>query len=387
MTTPVPPDAAPRYEPISFSDLDGWADDDQLAAFKAFCKSCRRLRSLTVARDGVSAVVDTGLEGACAAALGFSRHKMTPSEARTFFETWFSPHRMVHDGPAGFLTGYYEPLLEGSRERSDRFKVAIYRRPPDLENVVAESERGAKAGALTHVKRTSRGTEPYATRAEIEQGALAGRGLELIWLADAVDAFFMHVQGSGRIRLTDGSRIRITYDGKNGHLYVSVGRTLIETGEMAADEMSLQKLGCWLRADVERGRRAMQRNPSFVFFRELAGSEAGSALGAMDIPLTAGRSLAVDTTLHALGTPIWASSDEVRHAGARGDGTTGFRRLMIAQDVGSAIRGPERGDIYFGSGALAGERAGKTRHPGSFVVLKAKSPSGPPRLPDQRAGP
>lgn len=381
MTMPVRSDTAIRYERISFSDLEGWDEDDQLAAFRAFCRSCRRLRS------PADAAADTVVNDACAAALGLSGRKMTRAEARSFFDTWFVPHRLAHDGPPGFLTGYYEPLIEGSREQGDRFPIPVYRRPPDLENVVAETERGAKAGALTHVKRTSRGTEPYATRSEIEEGALAGRGLELVWLADAVDAFFLHVQGSGRIALSDGRRIRITYDGKNGHPYVSVGRTLIESGEMTADEMSLQSLGRWLRADAERGRRTMQRNPSFVFFRELEGAEADSALGAMDIPLTAGRSLAVDTSYHTLGTPIWVSSEELRHADTRQGGSAGLRRLMIAQDVGSAIRGPERGDIYFGSGARAGRLAGQTKHLGSFVVLLAKSSAGAPSSPEKRAGP
>lgn len=369
------PSVTSHYEPIAFSDLAGWERDDHLAAFRAFEKSCARLRKAAAARSspGAPPLAGADLVAACAAAAARSSGKVDRASARAFFEATFVPHRVVHDGPAGLLTGYYEPMLTGSREPTEKYIVPVYRRPPELENVVAESERGAKGGAPTHVRRTAHGTEPFATRAEIEQGALAGRGLELMWLADPVDAFFMQVQGSGRIELADGSRVRITYDGKNGHAYVSVGRALIESGEMTAEEMNLQNLGRWLRADRERGRKAMWRNPSFVFFRELAGVEAGSAMGALEIPLTAGRSLAVDTAFHALGTPVWVAAESLAHAGAATRGQGGFNRLMIAQDVGSAIRGPERGDIYFGAGARAGRLAGVTKHPGVFVVLLAKA--------------
>src|SRR5262249_48071505 len=156
-----------------------------------------------------------------------------------------------------------------------------------------------------HARKTAKGLEPYFTRAEIEGGALRNRGLELVYLADPVDAFFMHVQGSGRIKLSDGTTIRITYDGKNGHPYRSIGRYLIDSGELSADKMSLQTLGTWLRADPVRGNRVMGQNPSFVFFRELAGPEANQPIGAMKISLSPGRSLAVDASVHTLGTPIY----------------------------------------------------------------------------------
>jgi membrane-bound lytic murein transglycosylase A len=230
---------------------------------------------------------------------------------------------------------------------------------------VSESERGAKAEAYTHLRKTATGTEPYATREEIEEGALARQGLELVWLEDAVDAFFLHVQGSGLIAFADGTTARITYDGKNGHPYTSVGRHLIDAGLFPADQMSLQALKDWLRANGSRGIAAMRQNKSYVFFRELTGEAAKSALGAMEIPLSDHRSLAVDTRFHALGTPVFVVSPALTHAG-RDDG---FYRLMVAQDVGSAIRGPERGDIYFGTGDDAGRDAGITKHPGNFFVL------------------
>jgi membrane-bound lytic murein transglycosylase A len=264
------------------------------------------------------------------------------------------------------LTGYYEPLLEGSRTPSGAFDIPIYRRPPDLVNLVAESERGALAHALTHARKTSTGTEPYAVRSEIETGALQGQGLELLWLKDPVDAFFMHIQGSGRIRFPDGRMIRITYDGKNGHPYTSIGRFLIDAGVLSAEKMSLDALKDWLKADADRGRKAMWQNASFVFFREIEEDGADSPLGVLEIPLSTGRSLAVDTNFHTIGTPIYVSSPSLTHAPGQ---PAGFRRLMIAQDVGSAIRGPERGDIYFGSGDEAGKLAGITKHPGTFFAL------------------
>jgi membrane-bound lytic murein transglycosylase A len=230
------------------------------------------------------------------------------------------------------------------------------------------------AHALTHARRTSNGVEPYATREDIERGALVGLGLELVWLADAVDCFFMHVQGSGRIRFEDGSSARITYDGKNGHPYTSIGRYLIDLGHFSADAMSLDALKLWLSVDEERGRHAMWQNKSFVFFRELAGNEAESPLGALSIPLSEGRSLAVDTAFHALGTPIYVAAPSLTHATP----ANGFHRLMIANDVGSAIRGPERGDIYFGSGPEAGALAGITKHRGWFFVLLPREGAGKP---------
>jgi membrane-bound lytic murein transglycosylase A len=232
-------------------------------------------------------------------------------------------------------------------------------------NLVEESQRGALADSLTHARRTADGLVPYATRAEIEQGALNGLGLEFLWLENPVDVFFMHIQGSGRIELDDGTSVRISYDGKNGHPYTSVGRYLIDNGLFPSDQMSLDALKEWLDAHPEQGRRAMWQNASFVFFRELSGREAESALGVLDIPLTPGRSLAVDAGYHVIGTPVFVAAPELTHATP----PRGFQRLMIAQDVGSAIRGPERGDLYFGSGDEAGKLAGVTKHPGRFVVL------------------
>jgi membrane-bound lytic murein transglycosylase A len=350
-------DRSPELLPVSFRDLPGWAGDDHGAAFAAFQRSCPPV--VASDRDKRSA-----LAAVCRQALARAGRRISNAEARGFFEHFFAPHTVSHAAPGGLLTGYYEPHVRGSRTPTARFRVPIYKRPPDLENVVSESRRGATGAALTHMRRTASGLEPYPTRAEIEAGALAGKGLELVWLPDPVDAFFTQVQGSARILLPDGNRIAISYDGKNGHPYTSIGRVLIDRGAISAEAMSMQTLGAWLRADEARGKEVMHHNASFAFFRELTADEGG-AQGAIGVPLTPGRSLAVDTSVHALGTPVYVDAPRLRHWGARKP----FRRLMIAQDVGSAIRGPERGDIYFGSGELAGARAGITKHPGRFFVL------------------
>lgn len=365
--------ATTSFEPVTFADLPGWETDDHLAAFRAFRVSCPRLKAAARAGNGAGTIaIPAQLLAACDTAAALPE-PVTRVAARAFFEREFTPHRVVHPAKQGLLTGYYEPVLEGSRTKDEKFATPIYRRPPDLVNLVHEAERGAKANQLTHARKTATGTEPYATRTEIEAGALKGQNLELLYLADPVDTFFMHIQGSGRIRLTDGSTVRVHYDGKNGHPYTSIGRYLIDTGMLAADKITMGALGRWLRADPDRGRHVMHQNASFVFFRELQGEEASGPLGVLSIPLVAGRSLAVDAGTHAIGTPVYVSSPALTHASrTKKDG--GFHRLMIAHDVGSAIRGPERGDIYFGSGDKAGRLAGITKHPGHFFVLLPRAP-------------
>jgi membrane-bound lytic murein transglycosylase A len=356
------------FEAVRFTDLPGWDQDDHLAAFRAFLVSCPRIKAAGRAGNKAGAIaIPPALLAACDAAAEVPA-PVTRATARAFFEREFTPHRVVHAAPQGLLTGYYEPVLDGSRTPTERFTTPIYKRPADLVNLVHEAQRGAKADQLTHARKTAKGTEPYSTRAEIEAGALTGHDLELLYLADPVDTFFMHIQGSGRIKLTDGTTVRVHYDGKNGHPYTSIGRYLIDQGILAADKISLGALRRWLRADPDRGRQVMHQNASFVFFRELAGAEASGPLGVLSIPLVAGRSLAVDAGVHAIGSPVYVSSPALKHA-SETTKRDGFHRLMVAHDVGSAIRGPERGDIYFGSGDTAGRLAGVTKHPGRFFVL------------------
>lgn len=346
-----------RLVPISFDAVPGWADDDHAQALRAFRASCRVLA--TSPREAAP-----GLAAICARA-----EAARPAAARIFFEDNFAAHR-VADGSRGFLTGYFEPVVRGSRVPTPTHRYPLHRRPADLVNLVDEADRAGVGNGLTHARRLPDGsTAPYATRSEIESGALDGQGLEIVWLSDPVERFFMQVQGSGRVRLDDGSTMRLGYDGKSGHPYTSIGRVLIDEGIMRAEDITLQSLGAWLRANPGRARDVMWRNQSYVFFRDM-GAAAGP-VGALGSPLTPGRSLAVDPRYHPLGLPIWVASETLRASGAKA-----FRRLMVAQDVGSAIKGPQRGDIYIGSGAAAGAKAGRTKHAGHFVVLLPRG-SGP----------
>jgi membrane-bound lytic murein transglycosylase A len=384
-------EARVELKPTSFDALPGWATDDHLAAFNAFRRSCARLIARAQKKSpepGRSA----DLLASCLAAEALAARR-TPDKAaaRAFFEAYFTPSTVSHQGPAGFVTGYYEPQLKGSKTQGGRFQTPIYRRPADLVNVVDETQRASKQQGFTHLRKTADGLKPYFTRREIEEGALKGQGLELVWLDDPVEAFFMHVQGSARIALPDGTFMRLTYDGKNGHPYTSIGRKLIEAKVMGADSMTLGNLGQWLKADAKRGREAMWFNNSFVFFRELTGEGVDGPLGSLEIPLSAGRSLAVDTAFHSLGLPIYVSSPTLTHWQTGKKGDQGFARLMIAQDVGSAIKGPERGDLFFGAGDKAGQIAGQTKNPATFYVLvpKPQEAGGPltSALPPKKAKP
>ncbi|MGB4867145.1 MAG: MltA domain-containing protein [Hyphomicrobium sp.] len=386
--TPAKPTGEPMpspqftYAAATFADLPGWDEDDHLAAWKAFLASCTPV--LTAARGGAKAgPTPQALLDVCELALltQAAGGKQTKAGARAFFESYFTPHSVQHGATEGLLTGYYEPLVQGSRQPGDGFTTPIYKRPPDLVNVVAESERGAKSAQFTHMRKTEDGLVPYLTRAEIEQGALKGQHLELMYFRDPVDVFFMQIQGSARIALPDGTKVRITYDGKNGYPYTSVGRMLIDDGSFTPEKMSLKALTSWLKADRKRGEQAMWQNKSYVFFRELQGAESEGAMGVLKIALQPGRSLAVDTAFHSIGMPIYVSSPALTHASTN---ASGFARLMVAHDVGSAIKGPERGDIFFGSGDKAGRTAGVTKHPGQFFVLLPSAARGEQMIARQR---
>ena len=371
----APKGIVPWYRPVRFGDLPGWERDDHLAAFQTFLKSCGRV----IARGRESAaetdskrpqVPPSALVAACTRATAQAGEITTKDAARAFFEDSFTPNAVAKKGQTGLLTGYYEPVLLGSRTPDGSYQTPIYKRPPDLVNVVDDTRRGAlKAGEMTHVRKTENGTEPHFTRAEIDGGALKGKGLELLYFPDPVEVFFMQIQGSGRVKLTDGTTVRVHYDGKNGHPYSSIGRYLIDKAILAADRMSMAALANWLRADPERGRKVMWQNSSYVFFREIK-DDVGSPLGAMRVPLSPERSLAIDPSYHALGTPIYLSVPTMKHVPK----ASPFNRLMVGQDVGSAIRGAERGDIYFGSGEEAGRLAGGTKYTGRFFVLVPNTP-------------
>lgn len=328
-----------KLHPVSFADVPGWVDDDHAAAEPAY------LQSIDILRERYLDLPQPG---------------GVPAQA--YFEANFQPHRIEHaDG--GFFTGYYEPELLGSRNRSERFQIPLLRRPRDLVTVIDDSLRASADGALTHARQTPTGLQPYPDRQAIEQGCLDDQGLELCYVSDHIEAYFLHIQGSGVVQLDTGERIRVTYAAKNGHPYTSIGQVLIKQGEFTPAQMSLQALKTWLQRQPDGGRSVLWHNKSYIFFEELA-RDAASAKGARGINLTAGRSLAVDASYHPLGLPIFIDVPDLQTQTA-----PAHRRLMIAQDVGSGIRGPERGDIYFGTGDVAGARAGTTKHAGTMYVL------------------
>lgn len=341
------------FAPVRFAALPGWRDDDHAAAFAALLRSCRKIPDPSPSCIAALALGDgTGREA-----------------ARAFFETHFQPQRIEGGSRPGFVTGYYEPEIEGSRVPDARFKAPVYRRPDDLVTSASEIERARFNDQITAARRDADTLVPYYTRAEIANGALKGRGLELIYLEDPVELFFLQVQGSGRVRLTDGTSLRLGYAGKNGHPYTSIGKLLVARGEGSPTGLGMDGLKAWLRADPARGRALMEENKSYVFFRELDREEGRDGpVGAQGVVLIPGRSLAVDASYHALGLPIFVAAPELDDTDA-----APFRRLMIAQDVGSAIRGPERGDIFWGTGEAAGAIAGSTRHDAQFFILKPKN--------------
>ncbi len=342
--------------PVEFSQIEGWAKDDQAAAFTAFRRSCRKLIDDSRSAEGVKA--------ACELAVMLPG-KLPTAEARQFFEANFRAYRVKRPDKGALLTGYFEPEVKGSLKPTKEFTVPIYALPSDLTLIKSPAERGTLSGELTAARATAAGLVPYFTRQEIEEGALKGRGLEIAYLADPYDTFVMQVQGSGLVRLPDGKALRIGFAGKNGHPYTSIGKILVDQGVLQAASASLDSMLNWLRSDSERGRRLMWENRSYPFFRVLDQVQADAGPhGALGLPLMAGRSLAVDPRFYQLGTPIWVAAPQLKDQKGKP-----VERLMVAHDTGSAIRGPVRGDIFWGSGAVAGKFAGETRYPCDFTVL------------------
>ncbi len=351
-------------EPAGWNELDGWANDDHVSAFATFQASCRpiaRAQSTTDARP-----IREALKAVCARAIRLGR----PDEAaaRKFFQTNFLPVRIHKLGDAaGFLTGYYEPIVDGSRFPTREFAVPIYRRPPDLIAAGAISPGGPFPNTGRAFRKTPGGElVPYYDRGEIEDGALDGEHLEICWVRSATEALFIQIEGSARIRLEDGTMLRINYDAHNGYSYVPVGRILIERNLIPREEMSMQRIREWMQANPEEAKDVRRQNRSVVFFRIVGLTNDGEALGAQGVPLSAGRSIAVDKSLHVYGTPFFIEADLPT---ANGSTRTHFRRTMVAQDTGSAIVGPARADVYFGAGDEAGQIAGRIRQAGQFAML------------------
>jgi peptidoglycan lytic transglycosylase A len=358
-----------QYAPVAWSDIAGWSEDDHLSAYKAFRTSCR---SIAEQRDLPTdpKALGTSLREPCRAAKALDI--TDDAKARAFFEEHFLPLRISRLGEdAGFVTGYYEPVIDGSRTQTDLYTVPVYRRPSNL------FVRGFKQGAVSLPNKGQvfrkigrRKLVPYYDRAEIEDGAIAGRGLEICWLKNQTDLLFAQIQGSARVHLEDGSTIRINYDAHNGYPYTAVGRILIDRGIIPKEQMSMQRIREWMDQNPDGAKELRRANRSYVFFREVNLSDKDEAVGAQGVPLTPGRSIAVDKALHVYGTPFFIEGELPIESE---QSKTPFRRLMVAQDTGSAITGPARADIYYGAGADAGRVSGRFRHNMRFVILVPKS--------------
>ncbi|MEF8792497.1 murein transglycosylase A [Thiohalorhabdus sp.] len=343
-------------ESMPWTEVPGWEEGDQAGVWPALLRTCRKLEGQEPWRS------------LCPEAELYPG-RPSNAEVRAFFEGRFMA-RPVHDqggDTRGLITGYYEPLLQGSRQPTDRFHFPIYAPPPDLVTIQLDRRFTALAGERVRGRYTPQGrVVPYPTRAEIEGPAKPLAGNELVWVDDPVDRFFLHIQGSGRIQLRDGKVMALDYADQNGHPYVSIGRVLVERGAMEREEVSLPRLRSWLAAHPDERRELFNTNPSYVFF-QLREPTRQDPVGSLGVPLTPRRSLAVDPSHIPLGYPVWVAT---RLPGPDpNDREPPWRQLVLAQDTGGAIRGPVRADLFTGQGMPAEWLAGRMKQEGRLFVL------------------
>jgi len=341
-----------------FDELPGWAESDARKGLEAFRRSCEEIQE-NVADSPLGGigyagtVADWGTACRQAAAL----QSADPQTARAFFESAFVPYRLSHASPDGLFTGYFEPELRGSRTRHGPYQTPLYGLPPDFMT-------GPMGGGMMMALMMR--FVPYPARAEIVRDGIAAP--PLFYVDDPIDAFFLQVQGSGRIGLDDGTVVRAAYAGQNGWPYTPIGAVLLERGELTREEISLQSIRGWLQAHPDEAEAVMDANESYVFFSEQPiGDPTLGALGAEGVPLTPGASLAVDRSVHALGVPVWLEGSAPDADPLQPDRT--FHSLLVMQDTGGAIKGVVRGDVYWGYGADAQSIAGRMKHPGRLTVL------------------
>ena len=354
-------------EPVDFKVLAGWRGDRLADALSAYRKSCVvLLRAPKSNPDKPALVAGHAVDWRPACEAVSQVEDKSNQAAREYFEKWFRPFAVSdrNGNRDGLLTGYYEPELRGARQPGGRFKVPLYGRPGDLVTAdLGQFDAALKGRRVTG--RVSNGTLlPYPDRKSIDGGHLADKPEPLVWVDSAIDAFFLHIQGSGRVKLADGSLMRLGYAASNGRAYTAIGRTLVLRGEIARDLVSMQTIRTWLAANPHKAPEVMAQNARYIFFRELAGN---APVGAQGVELTAGRSLAVDRRAVPLGAPLWVETQDpiAPHLP--------YQRLLIAQDVGHAIKGGIRGDIFFGHGLLAARQAGLMKQRGRYYILLPKA--------------
>ena len=350
---PAPPvEYRGKLQPASWADLPGWGRDSLRPSLEAFLQGCPALEKQDV------------WKGVCAGAqtLGAASER----DIAAFFELNFDPHQVLNadDSATGMVTGYYEPLLHGSRVRTDRFRYPIYGVPRDLlvidlASVYPELKYRRLRGRLEGNR-----VVPYAARGDIDNDAGALKGDEIAWVDDPIEVFFLHIQGSGQVELENGERVRVGYADQNGHPFRSLGRLLIERREIPPERASMQGIKDWARRNPRKVREFLNANPSYVFFRELPG-DSGGPIGALGVPLTAERSIAVDPRVVPLGVPVYLATTWPNTSDP-------LNRLTVAQDTGGAIAGAARVDFFWGFGDAAGAQAGKMRQAGRIWVLLPK---------------
>ena len=362
-TKPAPSPDRLVLRPASFGDLAGWTSDGAGEPLAALKKSCaRRLRFADEAPVGPQGMAGRVADWRPPCAAAAAVDERDDAAARGFIESWFQPYRCANNEVTeGLFTGYYEPELKGSRARGGGFETPLMKRPPDLVAVELGDFRADWRGERIAGRVVDGRLKPYETRAQIEAGGLDRLNLSFLWVEDPVAAFFLQVQGSGRMDLPDGSQVRVGYDGQNGWPYVAIGRVMIERGLIDRESATMPGIRAWLAAHPAETKDILDANPSYVFFREIPGD---GPVGSEGVVLTPGRSLAVDTKFLPLGAPFWleAAADDER-----------IQRLLIAQDTGGAIRGPVRGDVFWGYGPEAERRAGTLRARGGYFLLLPKT--------------
>lgn len=313
-------------------------------------------------RTGAVGLSHADFEHAYAAALA----EEGPAYARSFFEAHFRPFRIEQpEQQRGFVTGFYEPVVAASPVRTPQFRFPLRRRPPDLVDITDENRALGLDPYLAFGRDTPDGIVEYPDRAAIEKGALDDQHLDFAWLKDPVDVFFIHVQGAARLLMPDRTQRRVTYAAKSGQRFTGPGSILADLGEIPREAVTMQRIRSWFRANPARVDEILHQNRSYIFFKEAAvEDEKLGPIAAAKVPLTEGRSLAVDRLIHTFGTPFFVEAPDLDIFAGRP-----FERLMVAQDTGSAILGAARGDLFTGSGAEAGELAGVIRHQADFTIL------------------
>ena len=365
---PEPPEFAAHAVP--YHSLPGWADAQAIDAIDALQASC----DVWANHDADAPMHDTwpwyGTVGDWQHACTRLADVDTPEDVAQRLRVLFQPmHLTARDSAdTALLTGYYEPLLHGARQPTERYDVPLRRLPPDLIEANLGDFRTDAEGTLIGRLDGNR-LVPYPDRQSINEGAIDHHNLAFLWVDDRIDKFFLQIQGSGRVELADESLTRVGYAGQNGRAYRAVGRDLIEADEVPAEDMSMQRIRTWMEADDHRADTLMHRNPSYIFFQERTDLDPEEGpIGSQGLPLTAERSLAVDPEYVPLGTPVWLNGTAPPVA-LEDTQAVSFQQLMVAQDTGGAIKGPLRGDVYWGSSEEAESRAGRMQHPASWYVL------------------